>query len=119
MSQKKSPGSVKRILSLAVLITGFLVFLGCLYAIIFLPLRLNTALVQGMKIIRIDPVVAEMFGAPILQRLFVTGKLGGFHYGNGVGNLETSISGSKEIGDATFFMSKPRGSSWQLERMVI
>jgi hypothetical protein len=119
MKDKKHPAALRRVLALLILIGSCLIVLTALYAILFLPLRLNPALVQGMKIIKGDPLIAEMFGAPIHQGLFVMGKLQGFRYGDGTGDLETSINGPFEKGDVTFFMNKPRGGEWQLESMVI
>lgn len=112
-TQKFNPGCI--------LIAGLLVLAvaAILYAIIFLPLRNNPALVQGMQIIKNDPVVAELFGSPVKQGLIVMANLQRFRDGSGFGSMMTPISGPKNKGEVNFFLNRQRGGDWELVDMSI
>ncbi len=117
--QRKLSGRLKTIFATLSTIFSCLVLAGILYAVFMLPLRLNSALLQGMQVIKSDPAITETFGEPVRQSLIVMGTLRGFRYGDGVGNLETTIWGPKGSASAGFYMTKPQGGDWQLVSMSI
>jgi hypothetical protein len=117
--QKVSSGSIKGILFLAVFVMGCLIFVVGILAVIFLPLYFNAGLVEAMEIINNDPAVAEMFGSPIRQGIFVTGNTRETQYGAGNGGLSTSISGPKGRGDVAISITKSEGGDWQVFSMSI
>ncbi len=117
--QQKSSGTLKRILGIAAFLFACLVIVGVLYAIIFLPLRLNAGLVQGLEIVKTDPAVAETFGTPIRESPIVMGTTKEFRYGDGQGSLTAFISGPKGKGDLAVFITRPEGSDWLLKSMSI
>jgi hypothetical protein len=96
-----------------------IILIAAIFAITVLPLRFNPAMVQGMKIIRSDPAVAESFGTPIRQSLLVTGVLHEYSDGGGIGNLWTPISGPKHHAEAYISVSRPAGGTWQLTSISI
>jgi hypothetical protein len=117
--QKVSSGSIKGILFFVVFIMGCLIFVVGILAVIFLPLYFNAGLVEGMEIIKNDPAVAEMFGSPIRQGIFVMGNTRETQYDAGNGQLSTSISGPKGRGDVAFSVIKSEGGDWQIFSMSI
>jgi len=117
--QKVSSGGIKGILFFVVFIIVISI-MGCLIssvgtlAAIFLPTYLNAGLVEGMGIIKNDPVVAEMFGSPIRNIPIILGETSVDAYGSGSGHLTTFISGSKGRGDVSVLVRKPEGGDWQV-----
>jgi hypothetical protein len=94
-------------------ILGFIIFIG-FWVLIFNTNRLHPVYRQGMEIVRHDPDVAELFGSPIWNGLFVPGTIERFRYGEGIANLETAIIGPEAYGTVNIFGSKDKGGPWQV-----
>ena len=98
---------------------GILLVLAAVYAVFLLPLRSNPGVVQSMKIIQSDPVVADMFGSPIQQSPFIIGTVQHFLYGGGVASLTTFISGPKQSASVDLYATEDTDGNWTARSISI
>lgn len=87
-------GKLQKILTILILV----VLCTSIPAISLNTLRFHPLYRQGMSIVKTDPAVSQLIGAPIRSGLYVLGSTKKFFDGGGSASLRTPISGSDARG---------------------